>query len=69
MLSLTRFPAQFDGEYYEDKLIGDVLMFEGVSLSGFDEYAEIGMVSVTGPDAGDDAVVTQIESARGSAAI
>lgn len=69
VLSLTRFPAQFDGEYYEDKLIGDVLMFEGVSLSGFDEYAEIGMVSLTGPDAGDDAVVTQIESARGSAAI
>jgi len=70
VLSLIRFPAQFDGEYYEDKLVGDVLMFEGVSLNGFEDYAEIGMVCNNSPaQAGDDAVVMQMESARGSAAI
>jgi hypothetical protein len=32
VIALTRYPGLFEGEYYEDKLIGDVLMFEGVEL-------------------------------------
>lgn len=45
VMSLIRFPAQFEGELYEDKLVGDVLMFEGVNLTAWSNYAEIGMVS------------------------
>lgn len=45
VLSLIRFPAQFEGEFYEDKLIGDVLMFEGVNLTALESYADMGMAS------------------------
>ncbi|HWZ47130.1 MAG TPA: hypothetical protein VNX00_02800 [Herbaspirillum sp.] len=31
--SLMRFPGLFESEYYEDKLVGDTLMFEGVELT------------------------------------
>lgn len=32
VLALMRFPGLFEGEYYEDKLVGDVLVFEGEDL-------------------------------------
>lgn len=41
VLASIRFPGIFEGEYYEDKLIGDTLVFEGVnlkSITGFDEF-------------------------------
>lgn len=53
VLSLIRFPAQFDGEYFEDKLVGDVLMFEEVNLQAFGGYDEIGMASRAASDDGD----------------
>lgn len=57
VLSLTRFPAQFDGEYFEDKLVGDVLMFEGVSLHALQDYVDIGMSArmASGDDAAKNA--------------
>ncbi|WP_235471256.1 hypothetical protein [Herbaspirillum hiltneri] len=41
VISLLRFPGLFEGEYYDDKLIGDVLVFENVNLTprhGYDEF-------------------------------
>jgi len=41
VLAFTRFPGLFEGEYYEEKLIGDTLVFEGTelkSITGFDEF-------------------------------
>lgn len=52
VMSMIRFPAQADGEYFEDKLIGDVLMFEGVGLTPLAEYADAGLVRR--PGAGQD---------------
>jgi hypothetical protein len=43
VMNLTRFPAQFDGEYYEDKLVGDTLMFEGIELSVQESLATMGL--------------------------
>ncbi|WP_198361767.1 hypothetical protein [Herbaspirillum sp. meg3] len=43
VFSLMRFPGQFDGEFYEDKLIGDVLVFEGVDLTPIKEFADFGL--------------------------
>lgn len=43
LFSLMRFPGLFDGEYYEDKLIGDVLVFENVQLKPVNSYAELGL--------------------------
>jgi hypothetical protein len=45
VLSFARFPAQFDGEYYEDKLIGDTLMFEGVNLQAQGTYTDMGLAN------------------------
>lgn len=45
VLALVRFPGLFDGEYYEDKLIGDVLVFEGVEPKFVDSYADFGLVA------------------------
>jgi len=41
--SLIRFPGLFDGEYYDDKLVGDVLVFEGVALVERAAYADFGL--------------------------
>ena len=43
VLSLLKFPGLFEGEYYEDKLMGDVLVFEGENLSECKSYAEFGL--------------------------
>lgn len=43
VLSLMRFPGLFEGEYYEDKLIGDVLVFEGEELTKVDGPADFGL--------------------------
>jgi len=43
VLGLTRFPGLFDGEYFEDKLVGDVLVFEGVEPKFVDSYADFGL--------------------------
>jgi hypothetical protein len=43
VLALMRFPGLFEGEYYEDKLVGDVLVFEGVQLTPLATCAEIGI--------------------------
>ncbi|WP_155835083.1 hypothetical protein [Herbaspirillum sp. RV1423] len=43
VLSLLRFPGLFEGEYYEDKLIGDVLVFEGEALNERKGYADFGL--------------------------
>lgn len=43
VLSMIRFPARFDGEYYEDKLIGDIMLFEGIELTGWQDYADLGL--------------------------
>lgn len=42
VLSLTRFPGLFEGEYYEDKLMGDVLVFEGEALFELGSYSDLG---------------------------
>jgi hypothetical protein len=41
--SLLRFPGLFDGEYYEDKLIGDVLVFESVDLTPVADVGDFGL--------------------------
>jgi len=43
VLALTRFPGLFDGEYYEDKLVGDVLVFEGVEPKFINTYDDFGL--------------------------
>ena len=43
VLLLTRFPDLLEGEFYEDKLVGDVLMAEGVALTAMAGYAEFGL--------------------------
>jgi hypothetical protein len=45
VLALTRFPGLFDGEYYEDKLVGDVLVFEGVEPKFINNYDEFGLTA------------------------
>lgn len=44
VLALTRFPGLFEGEYYEDKLVGDVLMSEKVELRPLGGYEEFGLM-------------------------
>ena len=52
VFSLMRFPGLFEGEYYEDKLVGDVLVFESVALTPIKEFGEFGLglpgLSLTG---------------------
>ncbi|MDB5989676.1 MAG: hypothetical protein JWQ10_1079 [Herbaspirillum sp.] len=43
VFSLMRFPGSFEGEFYEEKLVGDVLLFEGVALTPMANYAEFGL--------------------------
>ncbi|HEY4074795.1 MAG TPA: hypothetical protein VGM52_16990 [Herbaspirillum sp.] len=43
VFSLLRFPGTFEGEFYEDKLIGDVLAYEGINLFAISSYAEFGL--------------------------
>ena len=43
VLFLTRFPGMFEGEYYEDKLVGDLLAFENVELKALDTYGDFGL--------------------------
>jgi hypothetical protein len=43
VFALTRFPGLLDGEFYEDKLVGDVLTSEGVALTSMANYNEIGL--------------------------
>jgi len=50
VLSMIRFPAQFDGEYYADKLVGDALMFEGYTLMPITNYAELGLACTVSSD-------------------
>ncbi|WP_176573623.1 hypothetical protein [Herbaspirillum chlorophenolicum] len=51
ILSLMRFPGLFEGEYYEDKLIGDVLVFEGEQLNDVGGYAAFGLSEATAASA------------------
>jgi len=44
VLALIRFPGLFDGEYYEDKLVGDALVFEGVEPKFVNSYADFGLI-------------------------
>jgi hypothetical protein len=44
VLSLLRFPGLFEGEYYDDKLIGDTLVFENEALTERKSYADFGLV-------------------------
>lgn len=51
VLSTLRFPGLFEGEYYEDKLVGDILVFESVSLTavpGFNGFG-LGMPGLASP--------------------
>ncbi|WP_050476262.1 hypothetical protein [Herbaspirillum rhizosphaerae] len=43
VMALIRFPGLFDGEYYEDKLIGDALVFEAVEPKFVNSYADFGL--------------------------
>jgi hypothetical protein len=43
VLALIRFPGLFEGEYYEDKLVGDVLAQEGVDLAPLQGYEAFGL--------------------------
>jgi hypothetical protein len=43
VFALTRFPGLLDGEFYEDKLVGDVLSSEGVALTPMVNYSDIGL--------------------------
>ena len=44
VLFLMRFPGMFEGEYFEDKLVGDVLHFEATPLEPLPSYEYLGMV-------------------------
>jgi len=43
VLSLMRFPGLFEGEYYEDKLVGDVLALEHTDLNPVQGYEAFGL--------------------------
>lgn len=43
VMALIRFPGLFEGEYYEDKLMGDILVFEGVEPKFINSYADFGL--------------------------
>lgn len=43
VMALIRFPGLFDGEYYEDKLVGDALVFEAVEPTFVNSYADFGL--------------------------
>jgi hypothetical protein len=43
VLSTIRFPGLFEGEYYEDKLVGDILAMENVALDTLNAYEDFGL--------------------------
>lgn len=43
VMTMMRFPGLFDGEYYEDKLVGDALMVEQVPLKELAGYEDFGL--------------------------
>lgn len=45
VLALIRFPGLFEGEYYEDKLIGDVLAIEGEDLATLAGLGDFGLAA------------------------
>jgi hypothetical protein len=47
--SMARFPGLLEGEFYEDKLVGDVLLFEGIALTSIANYAELGLGTAPAP--------------------
>jgi hypothetical protein len=57
VFSLMRFPGLFEGEYYEDKLVGDVLVFENVALTPIKEFGEFGF-SLSGASISERRVVS-----------
>ena len=48
VLAMIRFPGLFEGEYYEDKLVGDVLALENVELTTLKAYEEFGLTLTEG---------------------
>jgi hypothetical protein len=43
VLTLTRFPGLLESEYYEDKMVGDTLIFENVDLLPLQAYEDFGL--------------------------
>ncbi|MFJ9451918.1 hypothetical protein [Herbaspirillum sp. NPDC101397] len=43
VISMIRFPGMFEGEYYEDKLVGDMMVLEQVELKMLAEYEDFGL--------------------------
>lgn len=43
VVSLMRFPGLLESEYYEDKLVGDTLIFENVDLVSLSAYEDFGL--------------------------
>jgi hypothetical protein len=43
VLALLKYPGLFDGEYYEDKLVGDILAGEGSALTRILGYEDFGL--------------------------
>jgi hypothetical protein len=41
---MMRFPGLFEGEYYEDKLVGDVMMAAEIELKPLEGYEEFGLI-------------------------
>ncbi|MFL9924129.1 hypothetical protein PQR62_07630 [Herbaspirillum lusitanum] len=43
VVAMTRFPGLYDGEYYEDKLVGDMMVLEQVELQNLSGYEDFGL--------------------------
>lgn len=43
VFALMRFPGLLESEYYEDKLVGDTLVFENVELTSLTAYEDFGL--------------------------
>lgn len=43
VMTMIRFPGLFDGEYYEDKLVGDALVLDKVELKSLAGYEDFGL--------------------------
>lgn len=64
VLAFVRFPGLFEGEYYDDKLIGDTLVFENENLTEFASFADLGLAA----EAQGAAAVQNVQSAPVSSA-
>lgn len=64
--SLIRFPGLLEGEYFDDKLIGDVLVFEGVALVERGAYADFGL-TIGGVPAAASSVGSSLQQSPGAA--